>query len=183
MLEDAVTTARLILRMPTQADSQEVFDLYADRRVWESDPVSRHRTIDQTERMIENWRSAWHRDGLGMWIARSHQGVFVGIGGCFVRYGVAWNVGFRLEPRWWGAGYAQEISAAARGAAQRLRPELPLTAYVLDGNEQSRRAVERLGLAFAWRGPDAGNPDLSAVRLLYSDRPLSQDVLRALTER
>ncbi|GAA3990609.1 hypothetical protein GCM10022247_06730 [Allokutzneria multivorans] len=183
MHEDAITTARLALRMPTQADAREVFDLYADPRVWESDPVSRHRTIDQTKRMIENWRGAWHRDGLGMWIARSPQGDFVGIGGCFVRYGVAWNIGFRLEPRWWGAGYAQEISAAARTAAQRLRPELPLTAYVLDGNEQSRRAVERLGLTFAWRGPDAGNPDPAAVRLLYSDRTLSPDVVRALTER
>jgi hypothetical protein len=58
-------------------------------------------------------------------------------------------------------------------------PELPVTAYLLDGNERSRRAVERTGLSRIWRGPDAGNPDATAIRLLYSDQPLASAWLRA----
>jgi hypothetical protein len=58
-----------------------------------------------------------------------------------------------------------------------------MTAYVLEGNERSRRAVERTGLRLAWRGADAGNPDASAVRLVYSDRQLSQETISALTDR
>jgi len=28
-----------------------------------------------------------------------------------------------------------------------------------------------------WRGPDAGNPDPDAVRLVYADRPVDPDLL------
>ncbi|MCI4066209.1 GNAT family N-acetyltransferase [Micromonospora sp. R77] len=182
-----IATARLVLRPPTDLDLREVFDLYADPRVWGPDPMTRHHRIAQTEQMIERWRGSWAGDGLGMWVARSaeegDEGAFVGIGGCFLRYGVAWNLGFRLVPGRWGRGYAHEISVAAMAAAHRVRPELPLTAYVLAGNDRSQRAVERLDLRLVWRGPDAGNPDSSAIRLLYSDRPLSPAVLHALTER
>lgn len=181
-----VVTRRLTLRVPTRADLPEVFDLYADPQVWSADPLTRHDSMAQTEPMIDNWRAAWRRDGLGMWVARSAEpgteGALVGIGGCFVRYGVAWNLGFRLVPRFWGRGHAQEITAAAIAAAVELRPELAMTAYLLAGNERSQRATERAGLRLVWRGPDAGNPDVRAVRLLYADRDLPPGVVRALTE-
>ena len=174
------TTDRLTLRVPGPEDLERLFRLYADPLVWGPDPLSRHEDPAQTERMIANWRAAWDRDGLGMWTAWDGD-TFVGIGGCFVRYGVAWNLGFRLSPPCWGRGYAQEISAAAISAARTRRAELPVTAYLLEGNEKSLRAVERTGLSFVWRGPDAGNPDAGAIRLLYSDRPLPPDVVQALT--
>ncbi|WP_189044479.1 GNAT family N-acetyltransferase [Micromonospora sonchi] len=176
-------TERLMLRKPDRRDLPRLFALYTDPQAWRPDPVSRHHTIEQTERMLDNWCTAWHRDGLGMWVAHHPDGTFVGIGGCFVRYDVAWNLGFRIVPRFWGRGYAQEISAAATSAAGRLRADLPVTAYVLESNERSRRTVERIGLGLVWRGADAGNPDASAVRLLYSDRPLPEETVRALTER
>jgi len=180
-------TARLSLRAPAPGDLSQLFELYADPRVWASDPLSRHGSPAQTERMIASWSAAWRSDGLGMWVATSSEpgsdGAFVGIGGCFIRYGIAWNLGFRLVPRFWGRGYAQEISAAAMTAAKAGRPELPTTAYVLEGNARSQAAVERTGLTLVWRGPDAGNPDASAVRLLYADRQLPEELVRALTER
>ena len=172
---------RLVLRMPEQADLERLFGLYSDPRVWGPDPLTRHEDPAQTERMIGRWRTAWDRDGLGMWTAWDGD-EFVGIGGCFVRYGVAWNLGFRLRPACWGRGYAQEISTAAIFAARQRRVELPITAYLLEGNGRSLRAVERTGLSCIWRGPDAGNPDAAAIRLLYSDQPLPPTVLRALTE-
>nr|MDT0662542.1 GNAT family N-acetyltransferase [Micromonospora sp. DSM 115978] len=186
----AATTARLALRMPEQSDLRDLYALYAEPRVWASDPISRHDSVDQTARMIGNWRAAWARDGLGMWTAWSatdpDQGTtatFVGIGGCFLRHQVAWNLGFRLSPRFWGFGYAQEISRAAVAAARARRPDLPLTAYLLEGNARSRRTLERLGLHQVWRGQDAGNPDSTAIRLLYSDQPLPAGTIEALTER
>jgi RimJ/RimL family protein N-acetyltransferase len=172
---------RLVLRVPVRADLERLFDLYSDPRVWGPDPLSRHEEPAQTERMIGNWRAAWDRDGLGMWTAWDGD-EFVGIGGCFVRHGVAWNLGFRLRPPYGGRGYARVLSTAAILAARRQRVELPVTAYLLEGNERSLRAVERTGLRRIWRGPDAGNPDATAIRLLYSDRPLAPAVLAALTE-
>jgi RimJ/RimL family protein N-acetyltransferase len=179
-LGGAVATARLLLRKPGPEDLADLFALYSDPLVWGPDPVSRHDTVAQTEAMLGNWLAAWERDGLGMWICHLADGTFVGIGGCAVRQGVAWNLGFRLVPRFWGQGYAQEVSVAALAAARERRPDLPLTAYVVENNERSRRSVERLGLELVWRGPDAGNSDPDAVRLVFSDRPLSVETTRVL---
>ncbi|MFE0589839.1 GNAT family N-acetyltransferase [Micromonospora echinospora] len=184
---DGITTERLVLRTPTPGDLRNLFTLYADPQVWGPDPHTRHHHVGQTAAMIETWRATWHRDGLGIWTAwgtePDTEDAFVGIGGCFLRYGVAWNLGFRLLPRFWGRGYAQEINAAAATTARDLRPDLPLTAYLVEGNDRSRRTVERAGLGLVWRGPDAGNPDSSAVRLLYSDRPLPAETVEVLVAR
>lgn len=179
-----LSTGRLALRPPSRSDVPELFELYADPRVWRTDPLTRHSSASQTERMVAKWLAGWERDRLGMWIARSSlpsiEGTLVGIGGCFLRHGIAWNLGFRLVPRFWGQGYAQEISKAAVAAARHSRPDLPITAYLLEGNERSERATERSGLRLIWRGPDAGNPDGHAVRLLYADCELSDDVIQVL---
>ncbi|MDP9395948.1 MAG: hypothetical protein M3Q27_17515 [Actinomycetota bacterium] len=66
---------------------------------------------------------------------------------------------------------------------RRLRPDLPVTAYLLEGNDRSRRTTERTGLRLVWRGPDAGNPDPCAVGLLYADRPLPRHVVDVLAGR
>jgi RimJ/RimL family protein N-acetyltransferase len=176
----------LTLTVPQRGDVSELYHLYADPQVWRDDPLTRHTSQDQTEAMVDRWRAAWERDGRGMWVARSAtpaaQGQLVGIGGCFIRYGVAWNLGFRLVPAFWGHGYAQEIIRAAVGVAREVRADLPLTAYLLEGNTRSQRATERAGLRLVWRGPDAGNPDPRAVRLLYADEDLPPAVVRALTD-
>jgi hypothetical protein len=52
---------------------------------------------------------------------------------------------------------------------------------LLEPNVQSRRRAERAGLGLVWRGPDAGNPDPSAVRLVYADRPLPDALLARVT--
>lgn len=178
---DAVSTDRLVLRIPGRADLPALFGLYADPQVWGPDPLTRHDTIDQTGRMVDNWCAAWRRDGLGMWTAHRADNTFVGIGGCFIRYGVAWNLGFRLLPRFWGQGYAQEISAAATAAARQLRADLPMTAYVLGSNERSRRAVERTGLELTWRGP-RGTPTPRPSGCSKSDQPLPDETVASLTE-
>lgn len=179
------TTERLTLRVPRVEDVPELLELYADPLVWRSDPVTRHTSSDQTERMVDRWREAWSRDGLGMWVARGAEpgtaGRMVGVGGCFVRHSAAWNLGFRLSPSFWAQGYAQELIRAALAAARDSRPDLPVTAYLLEGNDASRRATERTGLHLVWRGRDAGNPDPTAVRLLYADRGLPPALAAVLT--
>lgn len=179
-------TARLTLTVPERGDLAELYQLYADPQMWRADPILRHVDHAQTEAMVDRWRATWLRDGLGMWVARGAEpatrGRLVGIGGCFVRQEVAWNLGFRLSPAFWGQGYAQEIIRAAVDAAREARTDLPLTAYLLEGNTRSRRTTERAGLRLVWRGPDAGNPDPNAIRLLYADRDLPPASVKALTD-
>ena len=57
----------------------------------------------------------------------------------------------------------------------------PVVACLLEHNVQSRGRAERAGLSLVWRGPDAGNPDPAAVRLVYADRPLPDAVLARIT--
>jgi RimJ/RimL family protein N-acetyltransferase len=174
----------MLLRVPEPGDLRDLFALYSDPAVWADDPRSRHTDLDETKRMIERWRDGWKRDGLGMWFATSREpstrGQFVGIGGCFVRHGAAWNLGYRLRPGFWGRGLAREVIAAAVAAARELRHDLAVTAYMLEGNERSRRTAESAGLELVWHGPDAGNHDPDAKRLLYADRDLPAEVLRML---
>jgi hypothetical protein len=55
-----------------------------------------------------------------------------------------------------------------------------VTAFLLEHNVASRATAERAGLRLIWRGPDAGNPDPGAVRLIYADRPLDARQTEAL---
>jgi hypothetical protein len=54
-------------------------------------------------------------------------------------------------------------------------------AYLLEHNAQSRGRAEKAGLMLVWRGPDAGNPDPDAVRLVYADRPVDGELLDRVT--
>jgi RimJ/RimL family protein N-acetyltransferase len=135
---------------------------------------------------MERYVTGWREHGLDVWVARQRSsdgaGALVGMGGCSLRDDRAWNLYYRLEPHAQGRGYAQELITAARAAAAETRPELPVVAYLLEHNTGSRRAAERAGLELVWRGPDAGNPDRSAVRLVYADRQLNPETLAAFTD-
>jgi hypothetical protein len=70
--------------------------------------------------------------------------------------------------------------SAAVDAAHVVDPDRPVIAYLLEHNRESRGRAERAGLERVWRGPDAGNPDQDAVRLVYADRLLDGDLLDRL---
>jgi RimJ/RimL family protein N-acetyltransferase len=92
-----------------------------------------------------------------------------------------WNLYYRLAPQGQGYGLAGEVVTAALGAAADVDGNLPVIAYMLEHNVASWRIVERAGLQLRWRGPDRGNPDPEAIRLIDADRPAPPDVLADLT--
>lgn len=47
-----------------------------------------------------------------------------------------------------------------------------MVALLFEHNGASKATETRAGPGLGWRGPDAGNPDSTAVRLIYADRPL-----------
>jgi RimJ/RimL family protein N-acetyltransferase len=138
---------------------------------------------------IEHSLGHWARDGLGYWTARLREGLpglaagsVVGTGGCALRVGTSWwNLYYRLTPPAWGLGLAAELATAAIDAAHTVDPDRPVIAYLLEHNARSRGRAEKAGLSLVWRGPDAGNPDPDAVRLVYADRPLTPELLDRVT--
>jgi RimJ/RimL family protein N-acetyltransferase len=185
-------TERLRLDAVVPDDLDEHFALMSDPGVWAHLPSGRHREPARTMEGIRHSVGHWDRDGLGYWTARLRAdlpgtalraGDVVGTGGCALRVGTSWwNLYYRLTPPAWGRGLAAELVDAALAAAHAVAPERPVVAYLLEHNLQSRGRAERAGLTLLWRGPDAGNPDPSAVRLVYADRPLADDVLAHVTE-
>ncbi|MCL3863269.1 GNAT family N-acetyltransferase [Actinotalea sp. K2] len=178
-----VVTERLVLDVPEPGDVQDLHEVHADPSVWEHFPSGRHTTPADTEAFLRRCGEGWSEHGLDYWTVRlrepSGTGPVVGLAGCSVRDGVVWNLYYRLSRATWGRGYAQEIIGAARTAAGQVRPELPVVACLLEHNRGSRKAAERAGLELTWTGPDIGNPDPTAVRLVYADRPLSEDALES----
>jgi RimJ/RimL family protein N-acetyltransferase len=144
-----------------------------------------HPSIAHTKAVLQRRITEWHQHGHGLWVLRHlhgpSAGELVGLGGCNFYANTAWNLSFSLRPQNWGRGYAQEIAAAGMAQARAVRPDLPITAVVATRNTRSLRAVERAGLHQVWQGPDNHDPDPAATMLLYADRSLSKDQIRALT--
>lgn len=115
---------------------------------------------------------------LDAWVVRE-DGAVVGHGGCAVRGGTFWNLGYRFAPEAQGRGLATRVARAAVDAARERRPELPVVAYLLEHNAASAAVARKVGLSLRHRAPDAGNPDPTAIRLVMADRELSEQELAA----
>lgn len=174
-------TERLALHRPEAEDLAALHALESDPRVWTHYPSLRPTSLEQTQELLARWRAAWERDGLGTWVVRDRAaGDFLGYGGCSLREGIFWNLGYRLRPEAQGHGFATEV---ARAAIERVRARPaaePVVAYLVEHNSASAAVARRVGLTVVHRGPDAGNPDPSAVRLVMADRPLTDAELEAV---
>jgi len=145
----------------------------SDPRVWTHYPALRHTDPSQTLATIDRWLDGWNTHGLDTWTVRlAESSAVIGYGGCSVR-GEVWNLGYRLAPGAQGRGYATELAAAALQQAIAVDPTRPIIARLLEHNTVSERVAAKLGMALVHRAPDAENPNPSAVRLIYSDRPLT----------
>lgn len=146
--------------------------------MWAHLPSGRFADLATTRAALDRWLEDWQRDGLGAWVVREGDQV-VGHGGCALRQGAYWNLGYRFAPEVQGRGFATEVARAGIARARALRPALPVVAYLLEHNLASAAVARRVGLTLRHRGPDAGNPDPSAVRLVFADRELDAGQLAA----
>ncbi|MGY1609185.1 GNAT family N-acetyltransferase [Geodermatophilus sp. SYSU D00700] len=186
-----VTTPRLRLDAVVPGDLEEHYALLSDPGTWTHLPSGRVTSREQVATRIGHSVADWAHAGLGYWTARLREdadvpalrpGQVVGTGGCACPPGTSWwNLYYRFTPPAWGHGLAAELVTAALDAAHAVAPDRPVVAYLLEHNERSRARAERAGLTLAWRGPDAGNPDPAAVRLVYADRPLDDALLATVT--
>lgn len=179
-MNERIETGELVLTRIVPEDLPEIHRLHADPAVWRHLPSGRHTTLERTRDMMEHYLADW-REGLGYWTLRAGKtGDYVGIGGCRVRDGVAWNIYYRLDPAYHGRGYATQVARAGMAHAARVRPELPISAILLEHNLASKAVAERLRLRLVWRGADEGNPDAAAIRLVYADREVTPAHLAVL---
>lgn len=177
------STERLDLSQPTRDDASGLHAILSDPRVWEHYPSLRNTELAQTVATLERWMGNWADDGIGTWIAREHgSDTIVGYGGLTLLGGVAWNLGYRFAPEVQGRGLATELGRRALERAAGLDGDRPVIAYLLENNSASGVVAQKLRLRLVDRGPDAGNPDPSAVRLVFANRSLTPVELAAARE-
>ena len=186
-------TERLLLDLAVEADIDDLHAIHADPDSWRHFPSGRHLDRATTAAMVTAGERQLAAHGLGYWSAREASagtgGPVVGRGGCAVPVddeGVAmpwWNLYYRFAGAVQGRGYARELGRHAIEAAHRVDPARPVMAYLLEHNTASRRTAEAIGLQLVWRGPDQGNPDPDAVRLVFLDREPDAVLRRVLDAR
>ncbi|MCM3553593.1 GNAT family N-acetyltransferase [Janibacter melonis] len=180
-----VRTERLQLDVPTIDDLEPLHVVYADPRTWAHSPDHLHADERTTFVMLAGWLDGWERDGLGPWVVRSLDGgAFLGNAGRWLLAagcwrGGWWNLGYAIAPDARRAGLATKAARPALAAARAVRPDTPLIARLLEHNSASKGVAERLGMTRVHRGPDEGNPDPAAIRLIYCDRDLTPEELTA----
>jgi RimJ/RimL family protein N-acetyltransferase len=181
-----VRTERLWLDEPADGDADALFAIHADPASWRHFPSGRVTDRRAGATMVGASRRRFERDGLAYWSVRDEEGgPVVGRGGCMVPDEALggpgwWNLYYRFDQRVVGRGYAAEMGRSAIESANDVAPERPVLAYLLEHNVASRRTAERLGLTLIWRGPDDGNPDPGAVRLVYLDREPDEVLVAAM---
>jgi RimJ/RimL family protein N-acetyltransferase len=170
---EATETERLLLSRPSPMDLDGLFAIESDPRVWTHYPSLRHGEPKRTLALIEHWIGRWEQVGLGPWVVRlKGESRVIGSGGCSLIDEMVWNLGYRFAADVHGRGYATELAVEARRRVRAADPARPLVASLLEHNRASERVALKLGLELVYRGMDSGNPDVSAVRLVYADRPL-----------
>jgi RimJ/RimL family protein N-acetyltransferase len=180
--EDSVT---LYLQPLSIDDLEDFYTLHSDARVWEHLPSGRHTDIEKTKKWLETCIDDWKTSGLGYWSVKSSDGQFAGVGGARLMSkdeSKVWNLYYRVSYAWWGCGIAAKLASKAMEAAHIVQPDIPIVAFLLEHNAASRHIAEKaLKMQLRWRGPDAGNEDPAAIRLVYSDRPMKEAALQVVT--
>lgn len=162
------------------SDAVELHGLLSDPRVWAHFPRLRHSALAQTVSLVRWWAADWDRLGIGTWIVRRHgEQAIIGYGGLSPLGGGVWNLGYRFAPEVHGHGFATELGHRALERAGQRREGYPVVAYMLKHNAASVAVARKLGLELVDRGPDAGNPDPDAIRLIFAQRRLTDDQLAA----
>jgi RimJ/RimL family protein N-acetyltransferase len=147
-----VTTDRLHLRAVAANDVDLLHPVFTKPAVWRF-PFGRGFDRAETASFVEREAAAWAETGFGLWVVVVREtGTIAGYAGLSVPTFLpellpAIEVGWRLDPSFWGCGYATE---AARAALDEAFSTLGLDAVVSvpqSDNPASVRVAERLGMS------------------------------------
>lgn len=163
----AVSSRRLEFR-PIEERSVELLEpVFSKEEVWRY-PYGRAFTRAETEAFVAGQVEHWKTLGFGLWTVSEHGSpLAVGyLGLCvptfFPEVLPAVEVGWRLDPRVWGKGYATEGALAALQAGLEVLRLKQIVSLPQTDNPRSVRVAEKIGMrrvrttiapATAKRGP------------------------------
>jgi ribosomal-protein-alanine N-acetyltransferase len=150
VLRKPLRTPRLVLRRPSVADIDAIYAIYSDARACEHNPADVLGTRRDAAELLRRWDTHWSEKGYG-YFSMDLPGTDAPIGFCGIklvrfRGERVLNLFYRLDPAFWGQGFATEAARAVVDYTDRRLPELAMIAKVRPQNVASRRIVTKLGL-------------------------------------
>jgi RimJ/RimL family protein N-acetyltransferase len=147
-----VATPRLVLRPFDDMDREPFFALNTHPSVVES--LGSSPTRAESDAMIERYTAEMAREGWGLWaVGEPSPGgaAFVGMVGLHrvrpeVPCAPAVEIGWRLDPAFWGHGYATEAAAAALRFGFEEAGLTEIVAFTTTLNTRSQAVMERIGM-------------------------------------
>lgn len=160
-------TERLVLRPWTEDDLDALAGIFADPRVWRF-PLQRGYSRDETAAFLRRRLDEWKTRGWGHW-ALEYDATLIGYTG----FGVPAflpevmpvpEIGWRLDPAYWGRGLATEAARAALAYGfDTIGFDQVVSIYEPD-NVASGRVMERIGMT---PDRDTVHPELGVALRVY----------------
>jgi ribosomal-protein-alanine N-acetyltransferase len=144
MMVERLTTARLVLRRPTMADTDAMYAYTSDPAVTKYMGWPRHESKQTTRAFIVMRHEEWETRGTGTFLVEK-DGVVVGSTGLHTYDDAPAATGYIIARPHWGNGYATEATRAMLDLA-RSRGYARVEASCHPDNRASVRVLEKCGL-------------------------------------
>lgn len=154
-MKNPIETERLLLREVVFSDVDGMFELDSNPNVHiylGNKPVT---TIEQSALYIENLQQQYKDFGTGRWaVILKETNEFIGWSGIkFITDEINnhknfYEIGYRFIEKHWGKGYATEAGKAFIDHAFNEMKVEAVYAFADEGNDNSRKILEKLGLQF-----------------------------------
>lgn len=154
-MKKPIETERLLLREVVFSDVDGMFELDSNPNVHTylgNKPVT---TIEQSREYIEFLQQQYKDFGTGRWaVILKETNEFIGWSGIkFITDEINnhqnfYEIGYRFIEKHWGKGYATEAGKAFIDHAFNEMKVEAVYAYADEGNDNSRKILEKLGLQF-----------------------------------
>ena len=139
---------RLICRSFNQSDAETLFKLRSDRDVLKYMDADAHKSISDSDRMIESILKAFEEgSGINWVIDLKETNTMIGYIGFWrlMKENVRAEIGYALEPQFWGKGYMSEaIKIVLDFGFKQLRLH-SVEANINPENERSEKLLEKMG--------------------------------------
>jgi RimJ/RimL family protein N-acetyltransferase len=168
-VDKEVETERLLLRLWRTEDLEPLAGIFAKEAVWRY-PFKRGWTREETQDFLIRKIDEWQRRGYSQWaVEEKEQAALIGFLGLappefLPEVMPTVEVGWRLDPEWWGRGLATEGGRAALEYAFEILGLREVVSIYEPENVASGRVMEQLGMK---RFVDTTHPTLGVPLRVY----------------
>jgi ribosomal-protein-alanine N-acetyltransferase len=154
-MKEPIETNRLILREVLSTDVEGMFELDSNPNVHVYIGKKPVVDIEESRNYIVNLQQQYKDHGTGRWaVVLKETNEFIGWSGIkFITDEINnhkdfYEIGYRFIEKHWGKGYATEAGKAFIDYAFNVMKVEALYAYADEGNDNSRKILEKLGLQY-----------------------------------